>query len=263
MKFVLIAIVLILLWPLLRKLQKRPVEDLPPKPSKSDKRGRRDESESKAKAAADARFQDLLRTVVVLEGNDWAACAIDGVTEEWARFTSSAVRGFAAVPGGRHRIVTTIDGRDAVLDFVLRPGDVFVRRLDRASAEWVEIDADALARTKERAAGGEKGELGDALVSYRSTMGIARAQRGTIASPDAVVARVSEKLAALLTKAESADPGGERELDALTADASKLGMELVGVPLTRDQIDALAKLGAPVPRLGEAVMPGALAPRKS
>ena len=261
MKFVLIAIVLILLWPLLRKLQKRPVDELPPEPSKSDKRATRDESESKAKAAADARFQDLLRTVVVLEGNEWAACAIDGVTEEWARFTSSAVRGFAAVPGGRHRIVTTIDGRDAVLDFILRPGDVFVRRLDRASAAWVELDADALARTRARAAGGEKGELGDALVSYRSTMGIARAQRGTISSPDAVVARVSEELAALLVKAESAAGGGG--LDALTADASKLGMELVGVPLTRDQIDALAKLGAAVPRLGEAVMPGASAPRKS
>jgi hypothetical protein len=261
-KFVLIAIVLILLWPLLRKLQKRPVDDPPPAKLEPRTKTRaalpahHDESEASAKAAADARFQDLMRTVVLLEDNEWAACAIDGVTEEWARFTAADVRGFAAIPAGRHRVVTTVLGREAALDFVLLPGDVFVRRLDRAAAKWVPLEGDELARAKKRGEGGEKGDLGDALVSYRSTLGIARAQRGTIASPDAVVLRVTTALSALIESAESAGREGA-PLDALEAEASKLGMDLVGVPLTRDQIEALAKLGARVPRLGQAVMPGA------
>ena len=245
MKFILLAVLALLLFPLFRKLQKRPEDDAPaPRP----------DDETKAKAAADARFQELLATVVVLEDNAWDACAIDGVKEEWARFTSADVRGFAAVMGGRHRVVTTIDDRDAVLDFVVRPGDVLVRRLDRSAAKWIELDTASLARVKARALGGEKGELGDALVSYRSTMGIARTQRGgTVTSPDAVVARVRGALAALVEKAARADA----DLDALVAEATNLGMDLVGVPLTREQIDALAELGKRAPRIGEAVMPGA------
>ena len=272
MKFVILAILALLLFPLLRKLQKRPVDDapLPPAPlppsadrkrlparpsaGKGDERDEADEAdETRAKAAADARFQDLLRTVIVLDDNAWAACTIDGVKEDWARFTSEPVRGFAAVMAGRHRVVTSIDGRDAVLDFVLRPGDVLVRKLDRAAGKWVALDAEELTRVTARAKGGEKGALGDALVSYRSTMGIARTQRGTVTSPDAVVLRVRDALGVLVERA--ALPGAN--LDALVAEAATLGLDLLGVPLTREQIDALAELGKRAPRLGEAVLPGA------
>jgi hypothetical protein len=175
-KLVLVLLVLLIAMPLFRRASGR--TGAAPKPKKDA-----EDDDDVAPGAGKSDFSALMRTVVLLEDNEWSACTFDGVKEDWSRFTSEPVRGFCTISAGRHRATTKLGAREAVLDFVLRPGEVFARRLDRANARWVALDDAEMARTRRDAEGGETGALGEALVRYRSTMGVARAMTGKIASP--------------------------------------------------------------------------------
>ena len=254
-KYVLIGLAILFLLPLLRRKEKREPDALeekkaPPAPKAlpAKKEAKVDDDDAPARATFDA----MMRTVVLLVDNEWGACTIDGVKEDWARFTSDAVCGFSAVPAGRHRVVTQIGDRAATLDFALRPGEVFVRRLDREGARWVELDADALATEKARAEGGEKGALGEALVSYRSTMGIARVMSGKLASPEAAFTKAKETLASLVDRAST-----EKDVDALVEGARAAGEALIGVALVASQIEELTAIAKrdPTKRIVDAALP--------
>lgn len=254
-KYVLIGLAILFLLPLLRRKEKPEPEALkekkapPPPKALAAKKETKDDGD----AAARATFDVMMRTVVLLVDNEWGACTIDGVKEDWGRFTSDAVRGLSAVPAGRHRVATQIGDRVATLDFALRPGEVFVRRLDREGARWVELDADALATEEARAEGGEKGDLGEALVSYRSTMGIARVMSGKLASPEVAFTKAKEALASLVDRAAT-----ETDVDALVDEARGAGEALIGVALVASQIDELTAIAKrdPTKRIVDAALPG-------
>jgi hypothetical protein len=236
-----------LLLPLLRRREPGAPAKAPPKvPDEPEREPKRLPKRSQAGA-----FDALVRTTVVLLDNDWSACTVDGHKEDWARYAQDAVRGFSSVPAGRHRVVTRVGDRDATLDFVVFAGEVLVRRLDRAKG-WVELDEDALAVEAARAEGGEKGALADALVSYRSTMGIARAMSGQLASPEVAVERATEALGALVDRAATS------EVDALVDEARTVGETLVGVGLVGEQMDAFVELARrdPTSRIVDAALPG-------
>lgn len=251
-KFVLIGLALLFLLPLLRRKEKPAPDDAAPKLPPKSKSSKASAPAPVADAPPAATFDTLLRTVVVLLDNEWSACAIDGVKEDWARFASDDVRGFSAIPAGRHRVVTRVGERDATLDFVVFPGEVVVRRLDRDAARWTELDGDALATERARAEGGEKGALGEALVSYRSTMGIARVMSGKLASPEAAFDRAKAALAALVARAKDGD------VDALVDEARVEGEALIGVALVASQLDALVAIARAdtTKRIVEAALPG-------
>ncbi len=253
-KFVLIGLAILFLLPLLRRKEK-PAEPAPEALKKKAPPPKALPAKNEPKdddAPARATFDVMMRTVVLLVDNEWGACTVDGVKEEWARFASEDVRGFSAVPAGRHRVVTQIGDRAATLDFALKPGDIFVRRLDRDAAKWIELDADALATEKARAEGGEKGALGEALVSYRSTMGIARVMSGKLASPEAAFAKAKESLASLVDRAAKDD------VDALVEEARLVGEALIGVALIASQMEELTAIARrdPTKRIVDAALPG-------
>jgi hypothetical protein len=220
-KFVLLAVAILLLLPLLRRKEK-PAEESSPKKK----------SLPPPKDAPKKAFDALMRTVVVLDGNEWSACTVDGVKEDWTRFTSEATRGFEAVPAGRHRVVTEVDDRTATLDFVLFPGETLSRKLDRDAAKWIEADA-------------EKAPA-ESLVSYRSTMGIARAMSGKLASPEAAFEKAKAALEKLADKND----------DAAIKEARTVGESLIGIPLVAEQLDALVAVSKRAPNVVEAALPG-------
>ncbi len=208
-----------------------------------------DENGEGADAAAEAGTGSVL-----LRDNVWSACAFDGLKEDWPRYAASPVRGFAGVPSGRHRVITTCPDGVATLDFVLYPGDVLARRLDMDAASWRK-DEDALGAPT-------------SLVGHRTVLGIARAMRGdAIVVPDDAVRRARASLDALFVRV-----GAEEPFVDLLRDATAIGDALVGVPLTRAQLGRLtgpivkaagehaaageAERGARVVTLGLAVLPG-------
>jgi hypothetical protein len=249
-KFVLIGLAILFLLPLLRRKEK---PETLPEPKPESKKKPKELEAPKKEPEAKATFDALMRTVVLLLDNDWVGCTIDGVNEDWARFASAKVCGFSAIPGGRHRVVTEIGGRAATLDFVLLPGDVLIRRLDRDAMKWVELEGRELETQRASAEGGEKGELGEALVSYRSTMGIARVMSGKLASPEAAFDKAKATLSALVDRAEN-----EKDVDALVEEARAAGEALIGVALVAAQLDALAAIGKrdPTKRIVDAALPG-------
>ena len=181
-----------------------------------------------------ASFEALMRTVVLLEDNDWSACTVDGKKEDWARYAESPVRGFCTIPAGRHRVVTEIDGHPVTLDFTLYPEAIYVKRLDRTAHAWVDLEPEIRARAEREASGGELGDLSEALVRYRSTMGISRAQSGEkLASPSEAVDAAMRDLTSAL------DPVTSPEREARAREA---GERIIGVPLLRGQLDALVSL---------------------
>jgi hypothetical protein len=249
MKLILLGILAILLFPLLRRLMAKG----PPTA---------DADVSAAEKARDESFALLMRTVVVLEENAWAACAIDGIREDWKRFASGEPRGFTALPAGRHRVAAEIDGREATLDFTIAPGEIVVRRLDRASMTWTSVDGEAEARIARAASGGEKGGMGPSLVSYRATTGIARVKSGKIKSPDVELERARTALDTLLARVNETD-----DVEALAREAAVAGEALIGVPLVAEQLDALVAMvtdraelmkgkRAAIFRVGLAMLPG-------
>jgi hypothetical protein len=194
--------------------------------------------------------------VVLLPGNVWNACDFDGHDEDWGRFTSAPVRGFAGVPSGRHRVMTTCLSGVARLDFVLYPGDVFARRLDPDAARWGPCeDADA------------SPGLPESLIVHRTVLGVARAMRGdAVVVPDVAVRRTCASLAGLFARAVAAGEKAKEDEEALLREASALGDGLVGVPLTRGQLGVLTRAvvaaaadggtGTLIARLGLAALPG-------
>jgi hypothetical protein len=205
-KLAIVALIAILVLAVARALKRAPANPAASQP------------EPEPEPEVDGSFALMMKTAVVLEGNDWEACTVDGIEESWKRFASRPVRGFCALPAGRHRVATRVGGGEAILDFTIYPGEVRAFRL--SGGAWSEVTGDEGESLKALAEGGDKSVIGDALIRYRSTLGIARLQQGTVKAPDAVVAEVIEAL-------------GKGQEDA--------GEKLVGVPLTRAQIDRLAE----------------------
>lgn len=183
-------------------------------------------------------FDRLRRTTLLIEDNAWDGFRIDGIAEDWARHAAQPVRGFCSIPAGRHRIEATLDGAVTGLDFIIHPGELVVRRLDAVRGAFVPLSQAALAPLTALAAGGEAGGLADALVRYRSVLGIARVQScATLTSPDELVREASEVLARLLDATASDVP-----LRSLVAEAAQMGERLVGVPLLGSQLETLEQL---------------------
>jgi hypothetical protein len=201
-------------------------------------------------------FEALLGTVVLLDGNDWNACTIDGIEEDWRRFTPEPTRGLCALPAGRHRVSTRVGTSSAVLDFVIYPGEVLWWRLDRAQACWVPGNATELAEARRVAEGGARGALSEALISYRTTLGIARAMTGTLTAPDKAVDKAQRALETLLERAVQGEDNAP-----LLREAELAGLDLIGIPLTRSMLRRLGdaaqtKGGSTAMRIGLAMLPG-------
>jgi hypothetical protein len=176
--------------------------------------------------------------LVLLENNRWEECAFDGVREDWKRYAGEAVRGFTGVPAGRHQASTRTARGQAVVDFVVYPGEIFVRRLEAGARRWAEPDRAAQQHIRERARGGSWGVLDSALVSYRATFSATRAQNGLrLRAPRAATREASVRLAALLERASAGD-----DLEQLVREARGVGHRLIGVPLTREQLRTLTSL---------------------
>lgn len=215
----------------------------------------------------DGGFGALLETVVLLPGNRWDACEIDGLREPWSRFTSKPTQGLGLVPAGRHRVVTETPSGPARLDFVLYPGEIFARELDVERGTWKVLDEESERTARERARGGMRGPLAESLLSYKTTLGMARLAQGSVRSPQRVVDDVLRGLEDLVERARD---GEERA--KLLAEAEALGEPLVGVPLSVTQLRSIASpLGEKVKelaasdkkaeaeslaRIGLAVLPG-------
>ena len=188
-----------------------------------------------SKGARPEDFVSTMGTVVLLHDNAWDACAVDGVKEDWKRFGGSGVRGFAGVGGGRHQVVTTTAAGDAVHDFVLYPGEIYVTRLNAATATWEAISVEDEAADRRRARGGSMGSMADALVSYRTTFGIARVMAGgAVKAPEVAVDAACARLDGLLRRALADQPA-----ETLVKEAYEIGRALIGVPMTRDQLAAV------------------------
>lgn len=212
-------------------------------------------------------FTSKMGTVVLLIDNEWEACTVDGLKEDWKRHAAGEVRGFAGIGGGRHQAVTTTAAGDAMLDFVLYPGEVFVRRLDAKASRWAACDAESEADLRARAHGGSMGKLAGSLISYRTVFGIARVMSGgKVTSPDAAIDAACARLDGLLKRALADQPA-----ETLVKEAYEIGCTLLGVPMTRAQLRAVTspigalvnaqglgsqfKRGALLASLGLAVLP--------
>jgi hypothetical protein len=167
--------------------------------------------------------------LVLLAGNAWDDCAIDGLREPWGRFTAAPTEGIASVPSGRHRVATRTDAGEAVLDFTLHAGDVLVRRLDAATARWERESPEAEARARARADGGALGAMRECLLSYKTAVGMARVAQGTVRAPDAALAQALAAAAPLYDRAARGDA-------AAVVEARAVGETLVGVPLSEAQL---------------------------
>ena len=187
-------------------------------------------------------FTAAMGTVVLLRDNEWDACVVDGIKEDWKRYGGPDVRGFAGVAAGRHQVVTTTAAGEVTLDFVLYPGEIYVRRLDADTKTWQLVDEAVEATDRDRARGGSMGKMADSLVSYRTTFGIARVMAGAqVKSPDAAVDLACVQLDELLKRALADQPA-----DTLVKEAYEIGRALIGVPMTRAQ---LATIIGPIGKL--------------
>jgi tetratricopeptide (TPR) repeat protein len=191
----------------------------------------------------EAGFESLGSAIVVLRDNFWDECVIDGIGEDWRRFSAGGARGFYAVPPGRHRAVTRCARGTAELDFVLYPNEVYVRRLDHGAATWLPEDSDTAEKYRALARGGA---MSGALISYKVVVGIARVMRGdAILVPDTAYEKARARLEDLLERAREVDL--KTGSSQLVEEADAAGRALVGVPLSGKQLESLTRA------VGEAV----------
>lgn len=217
---------------------------------------------------------------VILEDNLWDACVVDDLREPWNKLTTEPMRGFCGVPAGRHRVKTaTMGGGEAILDFVVYPGEVLAWRLDVERSRWEPHDLDADTRSMLEGVpvstadvtAASRARLPGWLVHLRTTMHVA-SSRGATPPPktaDDAVDRVRKRLAKLVARAQSDGIDGHAEL---LGAARALGDSLVGRALQRKDMraivssarDVASKLAANgdteramrVVGLGLAVLPG-------
>ena len=213
-------------------------------------------------------FASKMGTVVLLVDNDWNACTVDGLKEDWKRHAAADVRGFAGIGGGRHQAVTTTSAGDAMLDFVLYPGEIFIRRLLPQTAKWEAVDRESEDDLRAGARGGSMGKMSGALISYRTVFGIARVMAGgKVTAPGAAIDAACARLDGLLKRAMADQPP-----EMLVREAYEIGCTLLGVPMTRAELRVVTtpigelvsaqgaasqfKRGALLASLGLAVLPG-------
>lgn len=189
---------------------------------------------------------------VILEGNLWESCNVDDVREPWARLATEPIRGFCGVPSGRHRVRTTTPAGEAILDFVVYPGEVLAWRLDAERARWEPHDLDPETRSSLEGApassldvpASARPKLPGWLVHLRTTVSLISSRvparstnAGGVSRPgDDGVERVKKRLVKLVARAENdmGDVEGE-----LLVEARGLGESLVGLILTRCELRAL------------------------
>ena len=190
---------------------------------------------------------------VLLEGNLWDACVVDDVKEPWARLSTEPIRGFCGVAPGRHRIKTTTSAGDAILDFVVYPGEVLSWRLDAERARFAPHDLESEVRAQldsapvsttdlSQATSGARAKMPGWLVHLRTTVGLAK-DRETLGAIRPAggenmggVERVRKRFAKLVAQAEG--DAADHHPDHLAV-ARGLGEALVGKPLSRREMRAL------------------------
>lgn len=181
---------------------------------------------------------------VLLEVNQWSACAVDDRREPWEKLVTEPVRGFCGVPVGRHRIVTATAGGDAVLDVVTYPGEVLAFRLDVERARWEPVDVDEGTRallegvpasSVDVNASARRVRLPGWLVHLRTSMKPA-VPRVTATTEGDGIDRLRKRFAKLVASADRASASDED----LLREARALGETLVGRPLSRQDIRDLA-----------------------
>ena len=181
---------------------------------------------------------------VVLESNVWDACDVDDVREPWSRLATEPIRGFCGVSPGRHRVRTTTAHGDALIDFVIYPGEVLAWRLNVEHVRWEPHDLEATARASLETTPASSRDLATVmrgqpkvpgwLVHLRTTIGMARLRGEVLPKPDGdAVLRITKRLTKLLAKSE------EDEGDDLLTEARALGDAIVGKALTRKELRAL------------------------
>lgn len=183
---------------------------------------------------------------VVLEANLWDGCVVDDLREPWSRFTTEPVRGFCGVPAGRHRVKTTTPAGEAILDFVVYPGEVLAWRLDADRARWEPHDLDPDTRALLEGQPASSMDVSSAgrpkvpgwLVHLRTTMHVAssRASAPPAKAADDALDRVRKRFSKLVSRAQG--EGIDKHAELLTA-ARGLGEALVGRTLTRKDMRAL------------------------
>jgi len=180
---------------------------------------------------------------VVLEDNDWDVCIVDDMHEPWTRLATEPIRGFCGVPAGRHRVKTG----DAVLDFVVYPGEVLAWRLDKERARWEPHDLEGDTRANlegvptsavDITSTASRPKVPGWLVHLRTTMQVASSRRSAPPpkAQDDAVDRVRKRFSKLVGKAQHSSIDAHAELLDV---ARALGESLVGRPLQRKDMRAI------------------------
>ncbi|MHB2019130.1 MAG: tetratricopeptide repeat protein [Candidatus Xenobia bacterium] len=158
---------------------------------------------------------------VVLPGNVWAGCHIDRISADWP----DSVRGFCRIWSGRHRLVSTPPGGPASLDFVLYPGEVFIRKLEGET--WTHEHPENEFELRERARHvGPSGPEEAGLADYSEMVTMLGRQ-----VHEADVPGLLSHFARLAARVGT----GER-FEPVLEDAQTQGASLIGVPLTGDEL---------------------------
>ena len=203
--------------------------------------GRRRRPAGPRGAVSTARMSELRAQagVVVLRNNDWRSCTIDGLSADWIGRSGRRPRGFADVYPGRHQIITEVRGRPVILDFVLYPGEVLVRRLSEGGRRSDALGTPLPDRPQwlrdEREPEPIRGaapygpvQAGDALADSLDYLDYLRTVQSSAALPDSeiVVPRVMAQFTGLLDRLQAGD-----DIEELLRDAYSLGLSLLRVPL--------------------------------
>jgi hypothetical protein len=168
---------------------------------------------------------------VVLCDNDWGACELDGVRLdryeldaelEEGEVSAQAIRGVCA---GRHSITTRLGAKTAHLAFLMKPGQLLLRQLDRGSASFVACDAEM--EEEARAALASK-EL--AAISYYRAVARARLNARAVVGTWELFPRVGAEIAKLVGRVDAGEDAA-----ALSASVQKIAQGLVGAPLVDTQ----------------------------
>lgn len=175
--------------------------------------------------------------VALLINNDWALSEIDNVAmdahapaelptnQPYRRgdldLGRSSVHGCVHVSPGRHTVVTKFEGSrpPATLSFVLYPGEIFVRRLDREGGRWIPCEDEA----RIAALVAEKSLT---LIDYFDVVAKVRRRAAAALAGTDVALRATEALMSLIARIDAGESPS-----AMAEDVKKLGAGLVGVPL--------------------------------